>query len=200
MTYEKNSISTCIFKKTVYRRVTLRRRARARSFTSEAKIELRSTNASTTQDDKLLKFECKWIFSAMTEEFRNEIDLSVSEGMISEAKKAIAWREEFGRGATQVGMTRARQIIRDKKLSRDTWKRAYSFFSRHEVDKKAEGFRPGEEGYPSNGRIAWAAWGGDPGFARAKKIVGQIDREAKAQATPVATLPPAFEGRLRHRG
>lgn len=139
-------------------------------------------------------------FDAVVSKFKNEIDLSVSEGMISEAKKAIAWREEFGRGATQVGMTRARQIVRDKKLSRETWKRAFSFFSRHEVDKKAEGFRPGEEGYPSNGRIAWAAWGGDPGFARSKKIVKQIEREAKNQATPVATLPPATEARLKQRG
>lgn len=136
----------------------------------------------------------------MSEIFRNEIDLSVSEGMVSEAKKAIAWREEHGRGATQVGMTRARQIVRDGKLSRDTWKRAYSFFSRHEVDKKAEGFRPGEDGYPSNGRIAWAAWGGDPGFARSKKIVAQIEREAKAQVTPVATLPPALQARKRFEG
>ncbi len=139
-------------------------------------------------------------FCAVAEKFRNEIDLSVSGGMISEAKKAIAWREEFGRGATQVGMTRARQIVRDKKLTRETWKRAYSFFSRHEVDKKAKGFRPGEEGYPSNGRIAWAAWGGDPGFARSKKIVKQLEGEAKNQATPVATLRPAIEGRLRYRG
>jgi HK97 family phage major capsid protein len=38
-----------------------------------------------------------------------------------------------------------------------------SYFARHEVDKEAEGFRVGEEGYPSNGRIAWALWGGDAG-------------------------------------
>jgi HK97 family phage prohead protease len=46
----------------------------------------------------------------------------------------------------------------------------HSFFSRHEVDKQGEGFSPGEPGYPSNGRVAWALWGGDPGqtWARAK--------------------------------
>ena len=68
----------------------------------------------------------------MTDQFKNEIDLTVSKGMIAEAKKGLAWREEHGRGATQVGATRARQIIRDGKLSRRTWKRVYSFFSRHE--------------------------------------------------------------------
>jgi hypothetical protein len=45
----------------------------------------------------------------------------------------------------------------------------YSFFARHEVDKKAEGFKPGEDGYPSNGRIAWSLWGGDAGYEFAKR-------------------------------
>ena len=53
----------------------------------------------------------------------------------------------------------------------------YSFFSRHEVDKKAEGFRKGEKGYPSNGRIAWALWGGDPGFSWSKKKRKEIEKQ-----------------------
>jgi HK97 family phage major capsid protein len=51
-----------------------------------------------------------------------------------------------------------------------------SFFARHEVDKKAEGFRPDEKGYPSNGRIAWALWGGDAGKSWSGKIVNQSER------------------------
>ncbi len=45
-----------------------------------------------------------------------------------------------------------------------------AWFARHESDKAGKGFRPGEEGYPSNGRVAWAAWGGDAGqtWARSK--------------------------------
>jgi hypothetical protein len=50
----------------------------------------------------------------------------------------------------------------------------YSFFSRHEVDKQAEGFRPGQKGYPSNGRIAWSLWGGDAGFSWSKKERNKI--------------------------
>jgi hypothetical protein len=41
----------------------------------------------------------------------------------------------------------------------------YSFFSRHEVDKKATGFSSGEEGFPSPGRVAWDLWGGDAGYS-----------------------------------
>ena len=87
-----------------------------------------------------------------------------TEGMKVEAQKGLDWREEFGRGGTRVGAVRARQIVAGENLSDDTIKRMFSFFSRHEVDKQAEGFNAGEEGYPSNGRIAWALWGGDAGY------------------------------------
>ena len=50
-----------------------------------------------------------------------------------------------------------------------------SFFARHEVDKQGAGFSPGEDGFPSNGRIAWALWGGDPGQTWANKVVNQMD-------------------------
>jgi len=98
-----------------------------------------------------------------------------TQGMVSEAQKGLDWRKEHGRGGTEVGIARARDITNGKNLSNDTIKRMYSFFSRHEVDKKAEGFRPGEDGYPSNGRIAWALWGGDAGFSWSKKIMNQLD-------------------------
>jgi hypothetical protein len=45
--------------------------------------------------------------------------------------------------------------VSGKNLSESTVKRMYSFFSRHEVDKQGEGFTPDEDGFPSNGRIAW---------------------------------------------
>jgi hypothetical protein len=46
-----------------------------------------------------------------------------------------------------------------------------AYFDRHEIDKQGKGWSPGEDGYPSNGRIAWALWGGDPGWSWAKNIV-----------------------------
>ena len=91
-------------------------------------------------------------------------------GMVQEAERGLAWRKEHGRGGTAVGIARARDIVSGKNLSAQTVKRMFSFFSRHEVDKKAKGFRPGEKGFPSNGRIAWALWGGDPGFSWSRKI------------------------------
>ena len=100
-----------------------------------------------------------------------------NEGMKVAAKRALKWREEYGRGGTRVGAVRARQIVAGENLSDETVKRMYSFFSRHEVDKQAEGFKQGEEGYPSNGRIAWALWGGDAGYSWSKRLVEKMKNE-----------------------
>ena len=105
-----------------------------------------------------------------------------NEGMKVEAQKGLDWREEFGRGGTRVGAVRARQIVAGENLSDDTTKRMFSFFSRHEVDKEAEGFNSGEEGYPSNGRIAWALWGGDAGFAWSRRLVEKMKKEEETRA------------------
>jgi hypothetical protein len=106
-----------------------------------------------------------------------DIDLTPTEGMVEEAIKGLEWRKEFGRGGTSVGVARAVSIKNKERLSVSTVKRMHSFFSRHEVDKQAEGFSSGEEGYPSAGRIAWALWGGDAGQSWARKKRDQIVRE-----------------------
>ncbi|NDG62057.1 MAG: phage portal protein [Planctomycetes bacterium] len=102
-----------------------------------------------------------------TQEQSKQTDLAdenkPSKGMVEEALKGLKWREEYNRGGTAVGVARARDISNGKNLSDDTVKRMHSFFSRHEVDKKGQGFQQGEDGFPSAGRIAWALWGGDAG-------------------------------------
>ena len=104
-----------------------------------------------------------------------EIKTTPTDGMVEEAKRGLDWRKEHGRGGTKIGVARARDIQNRKELSIDTVKRMFSFFARHEVDKKAEGFDSGEDGYPSAGRIAWALWGGDPGFAFARRVKESVE-------------------------
>lgn len=112
---------------------------------------------------------------------QREDSFSPNAAMKAEARKGLAWRREYGRGGTLVGVARARDIANGKDLPLRTVLRMRSFFARHEVDKEAEGFRPGEDGYPSNGRIAWALWGGDAGKRWADAIAArQNDRTAKA--------------------
>lgn len=113
----------------------------------------------------------------------DNIDFTPTDAMAAEAKRGLAWRKEFKRGGTAVGVARAGQLQRKEKLSPSTVKRMHSFFSRHEVDKKGEGFSKGPS-FPSAGRIAWALWGGDAGQSWARKKVAQMNRAdgVKAEA------------------
>lgn len=96
-----------------------------------------------------------------------------TESMAAEAVRGLAWRKEYNRGGTLVGVARANQLKNRENLSAQTVKRMHSYFSRHEVDKQGQGFSPGEPGYPSAGRIAWALWGGDAGQSWARdKVAG----------------------------
>ena len=103
-----------------------------------------------------------------------EIDLMPNEGMRTEAQRYRDWKADGEGGGTEVARTRASQILSGNELSSDTVVTMSAWFARHEVDKQGKGFSPGEEGYPSNGRVAWAAWGGDAGKswsdARSKRI------------------------------
>lgn len=94
-------------------------------------------------------------------------------GMQSAARRAIKLKEQGkAKGAgTAVGWTRAGQLARGETLSLSTVKRMYSFFSRHEVDKKGKDWDNAEN--PSNGKIMWLAWGGDAGYSWSRKIVNR---------------------------
>jgi len=97
--------------------------------------------------------------------------------MVRNAQRALNWRKDGKEGGTIIGVTRANQIVARENLSNSTILRMFSFFSRHEVDKRATGFRQGEEGFPSAGRVAWDLWGGDEGFAWSKRKRDQIMKE-----------------------
>lgn len=101
-----------------------------------------------------------------------------TEAMAAEAKRGLEWRAEYGRGGTEIGVARARDISNRRNLSSETVARMRSYFARHEVDKQGQGWSPGEDGYPSAGRIAWALWGGDPGKSWADKIGRQEESKS----------------------
>jgi len=99
-----------------------------------------------------------------------EIDLMPTKGMREEAEKYRKWKREGRRGGTEVARRRATQILSGNELSADVVIAMSAWHARHAVDQEAEGYRPGEEGYPSPGRVAAAAWGGRAGksFSDAK--------------------------------
>lgn len=98
-------------------------------------------------------------------------------GAATAAKRALKWIADgkAGSGLTSTGRARAAQLARGGTVSRDVAAKMKSYFARHEVDKKAEGFRSGEEGYPSPGRVAWDAWGGDAAASWASKLTFEDD-------------------------
>lgn len=77
------------------------------------------------------------------------------------ALRGLELRREFKRGGTEIGVARARDLSGGRNVSDATIQRMVSYFARHEVDKKAEGW--GSESDPSAGWIAWLLWGGDAG-------------------------------------
>lgn len=99
------------------------------------------------------------------EKFEEAETYKVPSGVQSAAKRAQKWISEgkAGSGFTATGRRRASQLASGGSVSRDVVVKMRAYFARHAVDKKATGFNSGEEGYPSPGRVAWDAWGGDAG-------------------------------------
>lgn len=100
------------------------------------------------------------------------IDFKPPQGAREAAERALkrrADKPQSQRGMTAVGIARARDLIAGKRLSPDTVKRMLAYFTRHEIDK--QGSTWDEYG---KGRQAWDGWGGDAGYAWARKVVNQM--------------------------
>lgn len=105
-------------------------------------------------------------------------------------QRALDWIAEghAGGGFTDVGRARAAQLANGEAVSAETITRMHSYLARHEVDSRAEGWNNGEKGFPSPGRVAWDAWGGDPGKRWADAIWERLQRQdEKKVACPIAT-------------
>ena len=99
-------------------------------------------------------------------------------GMKAAARRALKWKADgkaTGAG-TPVGWGRATDIVAGRSMSLSVVRRMFSFFSRHEVDKKGKDFN--NTSNPSNGRIMWDAWGGDAGFSWSRGIVNRMRDKA----------------------
>ena len=102
----------------------------------------------------------------------SHIDFKPPQGARKAAERALrrrADKPQSQRGMTPVGIARARDLIAGKRLSPDTVKRMLAYFTRHEVDKQGSTW----DDY-GKGRQAWDGWGGDAGYAWARKVVKQM--------------------------
>ena len=85
------------------------------------------------------------------------------------ARKALEDRKKHGRGGTEIGVARARDLSNGKGMSPSTLKRMKSFFARHSVDPK--------EDKTSAASIAWRLWGGTAGRRWANAQVNKLNRK-----------------------
>ena len=121
-----------------------------------------------------------------------DINTTPTNGMREEARKGLEWRKEYGRGGTQTGVSRARDIINGN-LSISSIKRMFSFFSRHENNKAKHYSAKENDGGPTAWRIAWALWGGNAGFSWSKKKVKEIAREEENRMKVGAMINDGIE-------
>lgn len=90
-----------------------------------------------------------------------------------QAELGLMLRKEFGRGGTMVGVSRARDLKNQRRISPSTIRRMASYFARHAVDKLAPRF--GDIMKPSAGYIAWLLWGGDVGQEWVSLVISQMN-------------------------
>ncbi len=108
----------------------------------------------------------------------SDIDFRPPQEIADLAAKGLELRKQHGRGGTEVGVARARDLKNRENLSPETIERMVSYFARHEVDKKATDFGNDED--PSAGYVAWLLWGGDPGREWAERVKEQMEEKDAA--------------------
>jgi len=95
------------------------------------------------------------------------------------AKKALDWRDEYGRdevdAGTAVGWQRANQLANGEKISRDIVARMASFNRHRKNSSIASEFK--STPWNDKGYVSWLLWGGDEGVDWAIKKIKEIDEK-----------------------
>jgi hypothetical protein len=103
---------------------------------------------------------------------RVRLSLKPPRSVARTAARGLALRALLGWGGTAVGLARAHQLAAQETLSPETIFRMVSYFARHEVDKRAPGWRNAKRRSP--GYVAWQLWGGEPGRRWAQTVKRQL--------------------------
>ena len=110
------------------------------------------------------------------------------------AKKAIEWKEKYGRdevdAGTAVGWQRAHQLAKGEKISADTVKRMASF-NRHRKNSSIKAELK-DTPWKDKGYVSWLIWGGDEGVDWAMEKSKEID--AMKESKQLKYIKPLNEG------
>ena len=137
----------------------------------DAQAQLTALNIAYAEESRAVRYD--------------HIDFTPPSGVREAAKKGLEWRREYGRGGTAIGVARARDLSNGVTISPQTARRMKAYFDRHQSDKTGTGWNPGEQGYPSAGKIAWMLWGSDAGYSWAKKLVRQMNAADEEERTMI---------------
>ena len=126
----------------------------------------------------------------------SDIDFSIPSGVKKQAEIGLAWSKEYGRGGTSVGKNTANYLLNNETVSPDKARHIARYFPRHEGEQSLpKNNKPGSDGYPGNGVIAWKLWGGDAGRRWSEKLVDAMnsrDDEKDMHTDSPGGTPPSF--------
>jgi len=115
----------------------------------------------------------------------SDINFKIPSGVKKQAQIGLDWSKEFNRGGTSVGKNTANYLINNTTVSAEKARHIARYFPRHEVDLRTPAnSKPGADGYPGAGLIAWKLWGGDEGRRWSQKLVDAMNSRDESKAEP----------------
>lgn len=113
------------------------------------------------------------------------IDMYPTDAMVEAAARGLKIRESLPpsrRGGTAVGLARARDIANRRRLSLETWKRIFSFVSRHKpVWEEQKSKLPPGEFTETKSNQAMLLWGGIDAINKAERVMKAHDALNKTE-------------------
>lgn len=140
--------------------------------------------------EKLVKFANSYEMLVKEAGKYDHIDFKPPQSVANAAKRGLELRKknkgkgglssgEAGKQGIGSGVQRASDLSHRENLSPGTVRRMKAFFDRHQKNKSASGGKSKEQ---DKGYISWLLWGGDPGYAWAKKVVKQMEAADKKKS------------------
>ena len=120
----------------------------------------------------------------------SDLNFKIPSGVKKQAQIGLDWSREYNRGGTSVGKNTANYLINNTTAAPRKVRHIAKYFPRHEVDLRTPAnSRPGADGYPGAGLIAWKLWGGDAGKTWATKLVEAMNRRDEQKALDIKAKP-----------
>ena len=128
----------------------------------------------------------------------SDLNFKIPDGVKKQAQMGLDMSREYNRGGTSVGKNTANYLVNNTIAAPRKVRHIAKYFPRHEVDLRTPAnSRPGADGYPGAGLIAWKLWGGDAGKTWATKLVDAMNRRDEEKSFQVEeSKAPAMSARV----